>query len=316
MPPSLEEQLLHPVNLKIARKLRAGRNISIPNQVSLQIPWSSEQLQSIQDRITSWLATGDTNKLIELIRDQPTAIAHPVVFRQIFHLRQIVRTIDEDPEDPTIPPETRRAAGMFLLQILSAWMPQLLPGHTVTRMLPKKRGGAPAKWEKDEQLSLLQEFNELRDALDTIGEQCSWPLDPHRGESRARFLQRMCGVVEQLNRQLPYPYKTYENLNAPLLPVPKDFQGDTATWNMLSRTYRRYVPLPIDVAKQIVRQGWSTQRLRKDRLLCSLLSYHVLGDTRKWNSIRGVVERAEADFPEFDQRRLSCAHPQSRPARI
>jgi hypothetical protein len=317
----LEEHLFHPVNLKAAKSLRSEGTITAPNEITLKVRWSPNQAKFIHEQLTSWLTTGDINKLVKLLREEPVAITHPMVFWQLFHLRQLVRTPSEEEEgrrpvwtwkaerhgqdeldEAVLPKGVKPAAHQALQDLLTAWVSRLLPGYAVTELRQKRPKGAPQKWEMDAQLNVLLSFNELRDELTKIDE--NEFLAPKQGESRVRFLRRMSRIVERLNWLLPQALRTRRNKKAPKKPLPKGFQDDTAAWDELCQWETVYIPLPKDLALQIARLGWAP-RLRKDRLLCSLLAYHDLRDYRKWNIIRRIVERAEGDFPQFDRRRPS-----------
>lgn len=322
-PATLEEHLLHPVNLKAAKVLKAGGTSTAPNEIALKVRWSPDQAKYIHEQLISWLKAGDTNKLLALLRKEPTAIAHPFVFWQIFHFRQILRTPSEEEEgrpiwtwkteghgqdelDETVLPKgVKPAAHQALQDLLTAWVSRLLPGYAVTQLRRKGTKGAPQKWEI---VDVLFSFNELWDALSIIDDQdilVPKQQNQKRRESRARFLRRMSIVVERLNRLLPHALQTRRNRKAAVPPVQAGFQGDNAAWNELWQLETRYVSLPKAVALRLAKMGWITGHLRKDRLLCSLLAFHILRDYRKWNVIRRVVERAEGDFPQFDQRRYS-----------
>lgn len=95
-PATLEEHLLHPVNLKAAKSLRPRGAIKPLNEIALKVRWSPDQAKFIHEQLTAWLKTGGTNKLVDLLRGEPTAIARPSIFWQLFHLSGLLRQIDED----------------------------------------------------------------------------------------------------------------------------------------------------------------------------------------------------------------------------
>lgn len=57
-PATLEEHLLHPVNLKAAGVLKAGGIITAPNEITLKVRWSPNQAKYIHEQLNSWLTTG------------------------------------------------------------------------------------------------------------------------------------------------------------------------------------------------------------------------------------------------------------------
>jgi hypothetical protein len=60
--------------------------------------------------------------------------------------------------------------------------------------------------------------------------------------------------------------------------------------------------LPNTVASTIVRQALPDKRLSKNNLLYGILAHHYLRDCREIETIRGLIEHGEADFPDLDTR--------------
>lgn len=153
----LEEHLFHPVNLKAAKSLRSEGTITAPNEITLKVRWSPNQAKFIHEQLTSWLTTGDINKLVKLLREEPVAITHPMVFWQLFHLRQLVRTPSEEEEgrrpvwtwkaerhgqdeldEAVLPKGVKPAGHRALLDLLTAWVSRFLPGYAVTQLRQKR----------------------------------------------------------------------------------------------------------------------------------------------------------------------------------
>jgi hypothetical protein len=61
--------------------------------------------------------------------------------------------------------------------------------------------------------------------------------------------------------------------------------------------------LPQTIASTIVKQAWAGKRLSRNALLYGILAHHYAKDCRKIETIRGLIEHAEADYPEMDRRR-------------
>ncbi len=135
----IEDHLWHPDNLRLAKHLRQGGLL----RPALQ-PFNSA------------LKRGDIEKLAQLLQNQPYAIAHPVVFRQIAHLSKLLRMTGAeelpelyeigasiDPDEPILPAGAKQAAREALQRLVSAWVRGVLPGHTVERIkFPKPRGAS------------------------------------------------------------------------------------------------------------------------------------------------------------------------------
>ena len=52
-PATLEEHLLHPVNLKAAKVLKAGCTSTAPNEIALNVRWSPNQAKFIHEQLIS-----------------------------------------------------------------------------------------------------------------------------------------------------------------------------------------------------------------------------------------------------------------------
>ena len=68
-PATLEEHLLHPTNLKAAKALRSGSAMTASNEIALKVRWSPNQAKYIHDQLSSWLTTGEANKLVVLLKN-------------------------------------------------------------------------------------------------------------------------------------------------------------------------------------------------------------------------------------------------------
>ena len=308
-PSTLKEHLLHPGNLKAAEVLKAGDRITAANEISLKVSWSPNQAKFIHEQLISWLTTADTNKLVQLLREEPIAISHPMVFWQLFHLRQVLRLTSEeeraaweadgygglDPNEEVLPEGVKPAAYTQLQQILSAWVRALLPGHTVEPPKAYGRRGRNTKWSTDEKITFLTEFGKLREALHEIEEAGPAEVAPKKNESRAKFRKRMEAVVQRLNTH------TLENWVASI--------ETPATWTKGAVLKKQRPSLPNTVTSKIVRQAVPDKRPSKNKLLYGILAHHYLRDCCEIEIMRGLIEHAEADFPELDSRRRSHTTP-------
>ena len=276
------------------------------NAVALKLPWSPEQVRSIRDQLNSWLTNGDTNKLIELLRREPTAIAHPAVFWQLFYLSQLLRQNDADDlkelearggsyddSQPVLPSGVKPMAKEFLSKLISAWVSAMLPGHAVEHIKFFRRRGRTAKWSTEDRITFLTEFGSLSAALHTIEEAGLAEISPKKNEPSTKFMKRMEAVVQRLNTHtLEYRCASIKT---------------PATMTKGAVLKKQRPSLPNAVASKIVRQAVRCKRLSKTRLLYGILAHHHLGDYRKIEIVRGLIEHAEADFPALDNRRRSHA---------
>lgn len=187
--------------------------------------------------------------------------------------------------------------------LLAKWQAAIakeLPGYTIVPNKIKVRRGRPPEWELNQQIDLTMQFGELREELERIEGLDVAALTPKRKETDSKFYSRMSHVVEWLNRGCTLALRSYRDKTIKQTAIPAGFTGDASIWKELCQTKTRVVPLPEKIALQIAKLGWQTKRLRRDRLICALLAYHELDDPKKWNIVRRLVERGEADFPAID----------------
>jgi hypothetical protein len=263
--------------------------------------WSLAQRHAIHSQIMSWLKNDKQTEVIELLHDEPTAIAHPSVFLQLFHLSGLLRQIDDDDvkafdeqggryddDQPVLPSGINPLAEEFLFKLLSAWVSRMLPDHVVTRLKPFKRRGRNAKWSTDDRITILTEFGGLSEALHKIEDAGPAEVASKKSESRTRFLKRMEAVVQRLNTHtLEYWAASIET---------------PATMTKGAVLKKKRPSLPNPVASKIVRQALPDKRLSKNNLLYGILAHHYLSDCRQIETMRGLIEHGEADFPDLDTR--------------
>ncbi len=299
----IEEHLWHPDNLRIAKHLRQGgllRSALQPSdyKTNVQMWWAP----GVEQRINSALKRGDIEKLAQLLQNQPYAIAHPVVFRQIAHLSELLRMTGAevlpvlyeigasiDPDEPILPAGAKQAAREALQRLLSVWVGRMLPGHTVERVKSPKRRGRKRKMSEWEAEDSLMEFNDLYDELK------KYPSTSFRrkdGETQESLIARTAELVQELHMKSQYSHESYVDPNHPKYD-PSDI------WNLFA-TFTKQKPLPPEVAMQVARRAVPKRDVRKHDLVYGLLAHH-------WNwsfdRVRRLVERAELEFPELARRR-------------
>jgi hypothetical protein len=293
----LADTLLHPATFKIRRGLRAFH--TLPQETALTMAWPTET----QRRIEAWVKTGDLQVLAELLRASPRAIAHPIVFWQIWHLVEVSRKLDEgdvrklrewgagasvDPEEVVNPKGARSMARSALKELMAAWLGGLIPWCTLELKRPSRRRGRPAKWDEMVRLDLLGEYSELRIKLEDV----ELPLDP--GKSRPRQVGQVALVIQDLHRESWRSVETYRVAEEPEY----DAQGklNLRAWRM------RRGDLPAGVAKAIAERAMRKRSVAKDRLVYGLLAYYETGHVENAEGIRGIIERAEEKWPHLSYR--------------
>lgn len=194
-PQTVEEHLLHPGNLKGFRHLRAGGKINPSGTEAVRIQWSPETEQ----RIISWLRTGEMTQLATFLRENPVVMAHPVVFQQVFHLQRLKHVPDEgDLEEgyssssEYVPPAgTRQAARWALQGLTTAWVQGVLGGSWTLKSPPKRRGRKASPDDISFNLWLLDQYEEVLSRLKR--EQ----VRRLSGESDHQWMARLCDVIRE-----------------------------------------------------------------------------------------------------------------------
>ena len=209
-----------------------------------------------------------------------------MVFWQLFHLRQVLRMTSEeeraaweaegygglDPNEEVLPEGVKPAAYAQLQQILSAWVRALLPGHTVEPPKPYRRKGRPPKWSIQTRIDILSDFNILRNALNKLEGEDPAALAPKRKETTEAFKLRMAHLVQEVNT---HTVEYFASLMAKDPPA----------------------RLPNNVALTIARRSVRRARLSKNKLLYGVLAHYWLHDCKQLDTMRGLIEHAEEDFP-------------------
>ncbi len=294
----IEDHLWHPDLLKIAKYLREGGTLksSFEPSTKTTIEWP----QDVNKQIQSALRTGDIERIVQLLRKDPYAITHGVIFRQMLHLQKLVRMVDVEGvreleemgagwDGPVLPTETKKAAREALQRLVSAWVRGVLPGHTVERVKSPKRRGRKRKMSEWEAEDSLMEFNDLYDELKKYP---STSFSPNVGETQESLIARTAELVQELHMKSHYSHESYVDPNHPKYD-PSD------KWNLFA-TFTKQEPLPPEVAMQVARRAVQKRDVRKHDLVYGLLAHH-------WNwsfdRVRHLVERAKLEFPELARRR-------------
>ena len=205
---TLPEALLHPAVRRAMELTRSGRRAKLSPEDRLKLEWGSETIREV----TCFLETGNLDVLRELLWESPDAMAHPVVFWQLFHLRTLARMIDQNqlrnlqkmgasvaPDEPVLATKVKRAAHEALKTILEAWLRKMLPGFTLEPLRPRKRKGAKPKMGYGEDFALLTEFNSLLAQLDNPKQfQEDW-FERKTTETKKAFVQRTIKLAQRVH---------------------------------------------------------------------------------------------------------------------
>jgi hypothetical protein len=291
-----QDHFIHPDNLELSGQLARHADVDFRQEALPSDLWTARELEIIQTQLQTWLKTKDMHHLEILLRQVPTSIAHPVVFRQLAYLRELQHHLDvtdikafneEDPDclltpldfdDPVLPAGAKSTALKVLVRLTSSWVGPWIPilrtlGQPSEYTLqppprPRKRRGRPRKYFDHQLLDSLNGYNKYRAQLQKLGKSY---FQFKRGEKRPAFLARIAKAVQKVD--LP------------------EFEFHALKF---------YPPPPVD-ALRIVRNslGKSKRKVLLNRLIFHLLAYHMKCTP---DQIRGFVERAEQVFTEHHLR--------------
>jgi hypothetical protein len=164
--------LLHPFYVKQKEILKEKGSLSPDSQEHIRLRWGQETCEEL----TQFLQSEDLQVLVRLVRRNPLSIAHPLIFWQILHLGALVHMTDEKewedaqrcgedwclgPDEQIIPVHVKTSAQEGLKSLLAAWVPKLLPGHTVAPVQQPPQRGKKPKWPYLRKLDLLHDFFDL-----------------------------------------------------------------------------------------------------------------------------------------------------------
>lgn len=303
---SVEDLLLHPKNLEYAKKLRAGKTLPpYPTKTTLTLNSTLQLASEIQNHLVAWLKTGDIEQLARLLKDIPQALALPEVWEQVFYLSRLRCLASEEdcdlwggvaaaPDQETLLPRgVKPAAKDALARLLRAWVQSILPGYTVERIKYPKRRGAPRKTSEQDALELLSEVETLLEKMDKRPAMC---FKQRKDETREDLIERTARLVQELYSDSWWSLVSYS--------LPDDPEVDASGKPIFAGRLRRK-PLPIDTARSIAQKAVKKRSVSKNNLLYGLLARFYYNQHVTPNQVRGMVERAEADWPEFAPPRRS-----------
>lgn len=295
---SHSEDLLHPITRKGRAILQKTGKVPLDLTSHLKMRWNQETL----DQITDFLHSGTPESLARVVARNPFAIAHPVLFWQVFHLRQLVRTLDQEgakayqelggslePHEQVISPTLKRAARDGLETILKAWVPQVLPGYTVSPVPSRVRRGAKVKWAERDVMDLLYECHDL------LGNMKTWPVMGFKRkelETPSSFLERVCALVHRLNETSLRAQDVHWD---PPLSSPSHSQNWLIAYKN-SKPIKTIIPLSAEVIQKIAQYAIQKKGVSKRRLVCAFLA-HFEQTTPK--AMERLIERAEGDYPDI-----------------
>lgn len=290
----MNEHLLHPAIATTTKRLRDGDTIENPRRTALRTEWSPDTLQ----RILAFLRSSDIENLVQLLQRMPSAVAHPVVFHEIFYLLRLSRRLDQgnlleiaamdysvDPQEEAEapPPGTRRAARDALYGLAAGWIRGILPGYRLEPIPISRPKGRPRKTSEYEAEDLLWEFNQMHEELKTVYK-----------PSCLRDLNKAASLVQQLH------LASWRSLGGEEW-IPGKARYDAAGKPNLYALRTRQNRLARKTVMAIAKEALKVRPVSKTNFLYGLLAYYT-GTTI--GSMRGIIDRAEAASPSLHHRRL------------
>lgn len=290
----MNEHLLHPAIATTTKRLRDGDTIENPRRTALRMEWSPDDLR----RILAFLRSSDIENLVQLLQRMPSAVAHPVVFHEIFYLLRLSRRLDQgilsemaamgdsvDPQEEAEapPPGTRRAARDALHGLAAGWIRGILPGYRLEPIPISRPKGRPRKTSESEAEDLLWEFNQMHEELNAVYK-----------PSCLRDLNKAASLVQQLH------LASWRSLGGQEW-IPGKARYDAAGKPNLYALRTRQNRLARKTLMAIAKEALKVHPVSKTNFLYGLLAYYT-GTTI--GSMRGIIDRAEAASPSLHHRRL------------
>lgn len=234
-----------------------------------------------------WVTTGNCSHLVDLLRLQPITMFTHFMGLQIIHLRNLVGSYSMEeaeeeymefgasrPTSQALPYGVKPAAIEALRQLLGTWADEMLPGAVVLPPKPKaKPAHRPCKWDH---LDVLLEYNDFREQLDVIDEECVSGLVRKRGESEGQFLSRMTLITQQLHLGTTYSMQPHR----------------------ANKIIHRSKQMPSRTARTITKLAISRKGLGKNLLIYSLMAHYR---EREVTATRRAVEWARKLYPEHNR---------------
>lgn len=262
-PPRVEDYLLHPVNLRSAKRLKAGESLSHAD-AAVSVSWSEETRRSLD----AWLRSGDIKALEDLVRANWMAVAHPAVFWQLYHLSRVAHRRDEADvqEDGCVsgdarvgPAGSRKAATKELRRLLTSLCEALLPRYAVKFIERKPRGRrADTRYHSE----LVMEFQALKEKL----VEKPFALLRREGQTEEGFIAQVARVVQDLH------------------------VGSWRSYYFPSASMQKLASKPLEpaVSQRIAQAAVRKTGITQNGLVYALLA-HYEGTTP--DTIRGIIER-------------------------
>lgn len=284
-PESSPDPLIAPSILKIAEPLKAGTLTA--EEMAKPHP---TQWPRVPPELLPFIMSFNLVKLAEALKAHPQLYWHPLVLRQVSHLRRLRAMPDEgDLEEgysspfQDVPPKgTRRAAAETIQKLFIAFGQGLFPHAKVEVKLPKHEG-RPRKYNDWKQAALLVEFKELWDELARLTDSVAGFFRLRAYTSRAALETKLVELLQQLHRS---SWRSY-------LTETVDSDASDNRWDAIQVNQK---PLSLKVARKIARQAIRTHAISKRRLIYGLLAHY---ERKTLEQIRGLIERAEAQYPDL-----------------
>ena len=276
--PCPDTTLLHPA--LEATKAMVGKKGSTYLATS---QWDEDTLKPI----VAFIRSGNLEALQQEVFQNPFIASHPVVLHQMFHLRKLVRTMDErefwervdegeslNPEQTVISSPLKQQAQKQLHALLSVFVESMCPGHTVQ---PKTRNEKPGPKKRP----TLYVMNLLDECQELLKKMASWhPREFKRQpkESEEDFIERTNGLVSKLHHGYWYSRR-------PIASSSKDLMG----------IKQHSTCLPAEVERKMMRYARRKTKVSQRPLVYAYLAhFHQKTPT----AIRHIIEENEADLPK------------------
>lgn len=293
--PRIKESLLSPAVLRRIRQERANGLVGLPSRESLDLEWTEDA----RDRLLRWCETATLQNLAHLLRKDPWALFHPIVYQQLQYLTNVGAADCEEMEvgatpSPTkeavqipeeniflIPKPARRAelglperivrAERELARLGQAWLQGLLPGYQIRVGQPRGRG-RPQKIVMAEMLRIAVSCRTLHRELQTWSS-----LQRQTHESDEEHRARLCAGAQRL-------WTKHE-----------PFQVVYRRWVLYCKS-EEPAPLALKDAQAIVAMAVSLNRNVKESLVLCLLAFRA---KKSPGQIEGIIKRTKKRFPQL-----------------
>ncbi len=275
------EHLLDPIVFKAVQVAQRG-DIRHPGSTSsLQIEWSGDSLE----QLTEWLKGGaQVEPLAHLLAEHPTLIGHPLVYRQVAHLKWLRRVPDEadmaegfaSPYDYCPPAGTRQAAQKGFRALVEAWVQGMVGKAWALKPPPGTRGRKRTLEDIDLDFQLLLDYDDVLTQLRRT------PVRPGKGESKEDWAARLCDIVRRAWDESGLD-KEYHSEPLPPGALPEEV--------LTMRIETRKLPLPEAEVRAWVEEACelASEGPIRDRLAYALVGYRC---GLRPDQVRGRIQTA------------------------